>query len=113
MSNTMIPQIEGWKYELQIKNYENKTKQSLYFLHYFLRNLGEYLSLLQVIMLTGLHKNLAYEAFESNIGGFKDFCIKVWNNKTIDFHEFSEITETQFIDIQNRFVFQLKCQNLS
>lgn len=55
------------------------VKYPLYFLEFMLdNNICKCLSLIDVLMLTGLSKRMAYTAYTANSKGFQKFCDKTW-----------------------------------
>lgn len=112
----LIPQFEQWKYSINqritdkhtIKNeitVENDeiAKNPLLFLHFFMDNFREYLDLTDTIMLTGVDKSLAYKAYNLNCSRFGIFCDEVWEFSLLNFNLLGSLTDTQFINIQQRF----------
>lgn len=84
---------------LDFTKHETIAKFPLHFLEIFIEHFYEYLELMDIIMLSGLYKDLAEKAYETNCLGFKVFCEKIWKNETLDFNDLNSVSESQFIDI--------------
>lgn len=58
---------------------------------------------MQVITLASLFKVAAYQAYNNNFSGFRDFCLRAWNEGVIDFDVLGDISIEEFTTIQRLF----------
>lgn len=102
-SNLNIPETNFEIHFIDRKNAKTNYERALHFFNKNIEEIWDYLGLMQVITLASLFKVAAYQAYNNNFAGFRNFCLKAWNEGVIDFDDLGAISIEEFATIQQMF----------
>lgn len=102
-SNQNIPEKDFETHFIDRKNAKTNYERALHFFNKNIEEIWDYLGLMQVITLASLFKVAAYQAYNNNFAGFRNFCLRAWNEGIIDFDELGAISIEEFATIQQMF----------